>query len=147
LKEIFKESVLVNSSAEDTWYYFIQFQNSKDWMPGVSEMRVPLDSLPLKKGSIIEATIKGNKQRSTVVEYEAEKSITLRSVVGHFQADYTYQFQQEDNQARVTLVATCEAHGFVTKIIALPIRNMIKKQDAGQLEKFKTACESRTRNA
>ncbi len=59
MKEIFKESVLVNSSAEDAWYYFIQFQNAKDWMPGVSEMRVPLDSLPLKKGSIIEATIKG----------------------------------------------------------------------------------------
>lgn len=104
-------------------------------------MDVRMDSLPIKVGSIIESVVNGNKQRSDVTAYEIEKLIGLKSIIGHFQADYIYEFSDSEQGTLIKLNATYVTHGILTKFLALFIKKMIKKQDEGQLKKLKTAIE------
>ncbi|WP_409253207.1 SRPBCC family protein [Bacillus sp. SCS-153A] len=139
MSRIFTETVTINAPLEEVWNYFINLEeNASKWMKGIQSLDKET------KGEVREGTkytfhTRGQKHSSTVTEFIPKDKVTLTSIQGSFQADYTYSFSSlSADCTELTLTATCTAKG-LSKVLSPVIKIAIKKSDRDQVQRFKEA--------
>lgn len=139
MSQIFTETVSINAPLEEVWNYFINLEeNAANWMKGVQTMEKETSG-EISAGTNYVFHARGKKHTSTVTEFVPKAKVTLTSVQGSFQADYTYSFSSENtNISKLTLIASCDARG-VSRIFSPVIKMAIKKSDQDQVSLFKEA--------
>ncbi|MCF6137226.1 SRPBCC family protein [Pseudalkalibacillus berkeleyi] len=142
MNEIFTDRVKIDAKVDEVWGYFIQLeQNAPVWMNGIHKMEKETKGIT-EEGTVYSFDARGKKQTTTITKLDPMKLVTLTSIQGGFQADYTYAFSNGDDFTEMTLVAKCKANGLM-KILSPMIKMAIKKSDQDQLKQFKGAFESK----
>lgn len=138
MKEIFTESIIIDSRLESVWNYFVNLEeNATKWMNGIPSMEKETPGV-IKEGTNFVFQARGKEHSTTISEFDPMKKIMLTSIQGSFQADYLYIFTNQGNSTKIALIAKCKAKG-ASKILSPLIKMAIKKSDSGQLANFKKA--------
>ncbi|MDQ0484061.1 SRPBCC family protein [Guptibacillus hwajinpoensis] len=139
MSQIFTETVTINAPLEEVWNYFINLEeNAPNWMKGIQAMGKETTG-EIHQGTNYLFHARGKRHSSTVTEFVPKAKVTLTSVQGNFQADYTYSFSSENtDHTKLTLNASCDARG-MSMVFSPVIKMAIKKSDRDQVNLFKEA--------
>ncbi|SDU84984.1 SRPBCC family protein [Jiangella alkaliphila] len=108
-------------------------------MPGVDAVRPGGET---EVGTTLTVHARGKDRTSTIVALEPGRAVTLRSVQGGVTADYRYTCEPAATGTTVSLVADVRTAG-LWRLLGPLIRSAIRRADAGQLDAFKRAVETR----
>lgn len=128
----FAVSETIPRSMGEVWAFATDWSKAPRWMSGVDGMRVKGDGA-VGEGTAVVFVARGAERDSTIVRWEPERCLALRSVQGGVTAIYTYRFAADGkDRTRVELEVVCEFRGAM-KLMAPLIGWAIKRSDGGQL--------------
>lgn len=135
----FDVTTLIDRPVTAVWAALTDWPRAADWMPGVESVRPGGET---EVGTTLTVHARGKDRTSTIVALEPGRAVTLRSVQGGVTADYRYTCEPAAAGTTVSLVADVRTAG-LWRLFGPLIRSAIRRADAGQLDAFKRAVETR----
>jgi len=139
MPKAFAVEATIDRPADQIWSALTDWPNAYLWMPGVDAMAA---SGPTEVGTELSFHARGKDRPALISALDPGRAITLRSVQGGVTADYRYTIEPAgDGRSQVHLDADCATTG-LWSIVGPVLRMMMKRTDAGQLERLKAVVEA-----
>ncbi|RMG83753.1 MAG: hypothetical protein D6712_12560 [Chloroflexi bacterium] len=141
---VFEHSIIIERPISEVFQYVADWQNTVEWQAGTGQVTVVPEG-SLRIGAMVTQERKrGWLFNADVVDYQPNKVLALRGILGRWQVRDTYTFMPVGRTTKITIERVTPG-GFFTRLMApfMPMR--IRRQINDDLARLKAILEAKER--
>lgn len=131
----------IDRPVAEVWTFMSNFEEVHRWMDGIEQVQQKT-AAPIGVATLLAFDARGAERTTKITAWEPGHKMALTSQQGGMTATYLYSVISKGEKTAVSLDATCEASGFLWKLLSPLIVRMMKQSDSNQLAQLKAAMDA-----